>query len=61
MDDLIIVASNNDLLNSFKETMKTKFSMKDLGKISCFLGIQFEQKEGEIKMNQKLYILKILD
>lgn len=41
--------------------MKYKFNMKDLGKISYFLGIQFEQKEGEIKMNQKRYILNMLE
>lgn len=35
--------------------------MKDLGKISYFLGIPFEQKEEEIKMNQKRYILKMLE
>lgn len=61
VDDLIIAASSEDLLNSFKEIMKSKFNMKDLGKISYFLGIQFEQKEGEIKMNQKRYILKMLE
>lgn len=61
VDDLIIAASNNELLNGFKDTMKAKFSMKDLGKISYFLGIQFEQKEGEITMDQKKYIQKMLE
>lgn len=61
VDDLIIAASNDDLLNSFKDTMKSQFNMKDLGKISYFLGIQFEQKGEEIKMNQKRYILKMLE
>ena len=61
VDDLIIAASSEDCLIRFKDTMKSQFSMKDLGKISYFLGIQFEQKEGEIKMNQKKYILKMLE
>lgn len=61
VDDLIIAASSEDQLNSFKEKMKSKFNMKDLGKIFYFLGIQFEQKEGEIKINQKRYILKMLE
>lgn len=42
VDDLVIAASNSDILNRFKDTMKTQFNMKDLGKISCFFGIQFE-------------------
>lgn len=60
-DDMIVAASNNDLLNRFKDTMKAQFHMKDFGKISCFLGIQFEQREGEIIMNQKRYIQKMLE
>ena len=35
--------------------------MKDLRKISHFLGMDFKQEDGVIKMNQKRYILKILD
>lgn len=35
--------------------------MKDLGKISYFLGIQFDQKKDKITMNQKQYILKMLE
>lgn len=61
VDYLIIAASNNDVLDTFKETMKSKFNMKDLGKISYFLGIHFEQYGDEIKMNQKKYILKMLE
>lgn len=33
VDESIITASNDDLLNRFKETMKSQFKMKDLGKI----------------------------
>lgn len=61
VDDLIIAASNTNLLNTFKETMRSKFNMKDLGKISSFLGIQFIQKESEIRMNQKRYIQRMLE
>lgn len=61
VDDLIIAASNFELLNAFKETMRSKFNMKDLGKISYFLGIQFVQRGSEIRMNQKRYIRKMLE
>lgn len=56
VDDLIIAASKNDLLNNNKYKMQSQFNMKDLGKISCFLGIQFKQRKREIKMNQTKYI-----
>ncbi|PIK35794.1 hypothetical protein BSL78_27381 [Apostichopus japonicus] len=61
VDDLIMAASDTHLLNQFKEVMQKKFRMKDLGKISYFLGIHFEQKEGEIKMSQDKYISKMLE
>ena len=35
--------------------------MKDLGEISHFLGMDFKQEGGVIKMNQSRYIAKILD
>ena len=61
VDDLIIAASNMNLMNSFKDNMKRRFKMKDLGKISYFLGIDFNQKDGEMRMNQKRYLTKLLE
>ena len=61
VDDLIIASNNIDMLCQFKDNMKCKFSMKDLGKISHFLGMDFKQEGGIIKMNQSRYIAKILD
>lgn len=60
VEDLIIAASNQHLLNKFKNSMKSQFYMKDLGKI-YFWDIQFEQKGEEIKMNHRKYILRILE
>ena len=61
VDDLIIASNNTDKISQFKENMKSKFRMKDLGEISYFLGISFKQGSGVIKMNQKRYVQKILD
>ena len=61
MNDLIIAASNMTLLNRFKETMQEQFKMKDLGKISYFLGIDFTQKDDEIRISQRRYITKMLE
>ena len=61
VDDLIIATSDMTLMNSFKESMKEQFKMKDLGCIKYFLGIEFTQEEGEVKMSQKRYLNKILE
>jgi hypothetical protein len=61
VDDLIIGASNHKLLSDVKEMLKRKFRMKDLGKLAYFLGIDFEQGGGVVKMNQKRYLLERFD
>ena len=61
VDDLLLASNSTNMINQFKENMKCKFRMKDLGKISYFLGIDFKQESGVIKMNQSRYIQKMLD
>lgn len=60
VDDLIIAASNNTLLSDVKEMLKRRFKMKDMGPLKHYLGIDFIQSEGEIKMTQKRHIEKML-
>lgn len=60
VDDLIIAASNHSVLKSGKTMLTKRFQMKDLGKLKHFLGIDFDQSEGEVKMSQKRYVNKIL-
>ena len=61
VDDILIAASNETLMNQFKDTMKVTFRMKDLGKISYFLGIDFKQTDGKITMSQERYITKMIE
>ena len=61
VDDLIIGASNDLLLHDTKNMLKDRFKMKDLGKLSHFLGIHFEQGDCFVKVNQKEYINKVLE
>lgn len=61
VDDLIIATSNNSLLCEVKELMKNKYHMKDLGKLSYFLGIEFDQGKDYIKMSQQKYVYKVLE
>lgn len=57
VDDLIIAATCERVLNWVKEVL-TK--MKDMGKLKHFLGIDFEQTDGEVKMSQERYVRKTL-
>ncbi|CAB3997356.1 Retrovirus-related Pol poly from transposon TNT 1-94 [Paramuricea clavata] len=61
VDDLIIASDSMQLMEEFKKSMKIQFKMKDLGRITFFLGMDFKQSKGEIKINQKRFILKILE
>ena len=45
-------AKGPDLLSENKQILKDKFKMKDLGKLSYYLRIDFELGDGYIKMNQ---------
>lgn len=60
VDDLIMAVSNNTLLSDEKEMLKRRFKMKDMGPFKHFLGVDFRQSEGEIKMTQKRHIEKML-
>ena len=39
--------------------LQERFKMKDLGKLSYFLDIEFEHGDGFVKMSEKMYLSKI--
>ena len=61
VDDVTIAANNENVMCKTKKILQNRFKMKDLGEISHFLGIEFEQGPGYVKMNQKRYIQKVLE
>jgi len=61
VDDIILAASDNEIMNETKMMLQERFKMKDLGKLSYFLGIEFEQGDGFVKMSQKRYLSKVLE
>jgi len=60
VDDCIILGQKN-LARELKKTLSNNFEMRDLGNLSCILGIQIERDENGITMNQTKYILKVLE
>lgn len=41
--------------------LQERFKMKDLGRLSYFVGIEFRQGDRFVKMSQKKYSLKVLE
>ena len=63
VDDLIVMASTLEEMQQIKETLKSRFQMKDLGKLHYCLGISIEQDEERkcLWIHQKQYILNMLE
>ena len=60
VDDIIIAASDLDLLQIVKASLGNRFKMSDLGELKWFLGTEYKRSKNSIKMNQTRYIQKIL-
>ena len=61
VDDLIIAASNSKLMSDIKSSLSDAFSVKDLGVLNYFLGINFQVNDDNIIMSQTKYVSKMLD
>ena len=60
VDDVLIACNDLHVLDDFKNNLSQKFRMKDLGELSWFLGIKFDQTDNCITMNQSKNISKML-
>ena len=61
VDDLIISGLDVSDIEQFKQEMKEKLSMSDLGLPSYYLGIEVKQGSDGINLSQSSYALKILE
>jgi hypothetical protein len=61
VDDLIYTGNNASMIEEFKNSMKNKFAMTDLGKMKYFLGIEVVQNRQGIFICQHKYASDILD
>ncbi|XP_019092233.1 PREDICTED: uncharacterized protein LOC109129081 [Camelina sativa] len=60
VDDLIITGNNGYMIQKFKEYLSRCFSMKDLGKLKYFLGIEVSHGKEGIFLSQCKYTLDLL-
>ena len=60
VDDLIITGSNTDHLNRFIQSLATRFSLKDFGALSYFLGMEVQRNSRGLYLTQTRYIADLL-
>jgi len=62
VDDLLIICSDLNMINTVKRLMSNEFEMTDVGKVNCFLGMHIEQdmEKGTISLSQGRYLRSVL-
>ncbi|KAK8935837.1 hypothetical protein KSP39_PZI013998 [Platanthera zijinensis] len=60
VDDLILTGSNKTQIEKFKEKLKMRYEMTDLGSLKFFLGLQIKQFDGGIFISQEHYTRMLL-
>ncbi|GJY18129.1 ribonuclease H-like domain-containing protein [Tanacetum coccineum] len=60
VDDIIISGNNVFEIEKFKVYLKSKFMIKDLGKLKYFLSIEVIDTSKGIHLNQRKYVLDLL-
>nr|GEV59786.1 ribonuclease H-like domain-containing protein [Tanacetum cinerariifolium] len=60
VDDIIITGNSVYEIEKFKVFLKSKFMIKDLGKLKYFLGIEVVDTDKGICLNQRKYVLDLL-
>ncbi|KAD7479992.1 hypothetical protein E3N88_03128 [Mikania micrantha] len=61
VDDVIIAGNNIEKIQKTKNYLHAKFSIKDLGVLKYFLGIEVTRTRKGLVLTQRKYILDILD
>ena len=61
VDDLVITGGDINELKQFKEEMKRKLHMSDLGMLMYYLGLEVNQTTAGITISQGAYATKILE
>nr|GEZ79106.1 ribonuclease H-like domain-containing protein [Tanacetum cinerariifolium] len=60
VDDIILTGNSVYEIDKFKVFLKSKFMIKDLGKLKYFLGVEVIDIDKGICLNQRKYVLDLL-
>jgi hypothetical protein len=61
VDDMILSASSQELLQHIVRTLQSAFAVKDMGPVSYFLGIDVQRNREGFLLSQSSYALDVLD
>ena len=61
VDDIVLTASSQQLLQSVISSLQQEFAMKDLGQLHYFLGVTVEPRPSGLLLHQRQYALDILE
>lgn len=60
VNDILITGNNIQCINTLIKDMGTSFSMKDLGPLNYFLGIEVHRSSNGVHLSQSKYIMDLL-
>ncbi|GMG36772.1 unnamed protein product [Ambrosiozyma monospora] len=60
VDDLALVSNDPALVAAVKAKLTSVFEMKDLGKVSNFLGMSVSQTPGRVSLDLEVYLTRLL-
>ncbi|GKB06196.1 ribonuclease H-like domain-containing protein [Tanacetum coccineum] len=61
VDDIVLTASSESLLQQIIRSLHQEFAMTDLGQLNYFLGISVKRDSSGLFLSQKKYAIEILD
>ena len=61
VEDIVITGNDQNDIQSLKQYLFNHFQTKDLGKLKYFLGIEIAQSKFDVGLNQRKYVLEILE
>src|SRR6185312_15777403 len=61
IDDIVLTASSQQLLERVISSLQREFAMKDLGQLHHFLGVTVETRSSGLFLHQRQYALDILE
>ncbi|GKB00656.1 uncharacterized mitochondrial protein-like protein [Tanacetum coccineum] len=60
VDDILIACNDRSLIDHLKTSLHTKFSIKDLGPLHYYLGIEFLRNKTGLALTQRKYALDLV-
>nr|GEW14795.1 homogeneously-staining region [Tanacetum cinerariifolium] len=61
VDDILIVGKDSAFISTIKKHLHTQFSIKDLGHLHYYLGIEFLRNSSGLATTQRKYALELLE